>query len=146
MIDSSPPGADSGPEVEPHEKKSTGHPLFPRAMSETGPDNRRFDWIQVVRYLPDGTREVCPKRFRGSELTSWTQITDEFGGDATYQLGAQSEENNQYTAWSPRNYFAGPPRKSFSGGPWLPRQDASPSMPAGPQSQTSMDIANFAPS
>ena len=92
MIDCIPPASDAGPEAEPNEKKSTEYPLFPRAMSEMGPDNRRFARIQILPYLPDEMREVCPKKLQGSELTSWNQIIDAFGGDATYQLGGMGPQ------------------------------------------------------
>ena len=92
MIDCIPPAGDAGPEAEPNEKKSTEYPLFPRAMSETGPDNRRFARIQILPYLPDEMREVCPKKLQGSELTSWNLIIDAFGGDATYQLGGMGRQ------------------------------------------------------
>ena len=81
MIDCIPPAGDSGPEVEPNEKKSTEYPLFPR-----------FGRIQILPYLPDEMREVCPKELGGSELTSWNQIIDAFGGDATYQLGGMGPQ------------------------------------------------------
>jgi hypothetical protein len=138
MLDPTPSPAHENLDLDTDEKGSGGHPLFPRAYTETGPDRRRFDWIQVVRYLPDGTREVCPKMYKGSELRSWHQILDESGGECTYQLGAQTTDH-RFTAWSEKAYFASPPRKSFSGGPWMPRQDSSNVAPI-QQSQSTQDM------
>lgn len=46
-----------------------GHPLFPRAETETGPDLRKIDLIQIIRTYP-GTNvtETCPYVWKGSEL------------------------------------------------------------------------------
>lgn len=65
-----------------------GHPLFPRAETETGPDRRSFDIIHIQRFKSDGTREVCPKAWRGSDLRSWEQIVEAYGG-GVYQLTSQ---------------------------------------------------------
>ena len=81
MIDCIPPAGDAGPEAEPNEKKSTEYPLFPR-----------LGRIQILPYLPDEMREVCPKKLQGSELTSWNLIIDAFGGEATYQLGGMGPQ------------------------------------------------------
>jgi len=129
MFDPTPPPNADADASDPAEEESSGHPLFPRAYTETGPDRRRFDWIQIVRYLPDGTREVCPKMYKGSELRSWQQVVDEHGGECTYQAGAQTSDH-RFTAWSERCYFASPPRKAFSGGPWVPKQELSNAAPA----------------
>lgn len=94
-----------------------GHPLFGRADTETGPDRRKFDRIQLIRYHADGTREVAPKTWKGSELHSWQQILDEYGGESTYQLVAQCGKTHQYSAWSEKWYFASPPRKPMGTGP-----------------------------
>jgi len=131
MIDPTQPPNGHPDEAESEQAEFTGHPLFPRAFTETGPDRRKFDWIQVVRYLPDGTREVCPKMFKGSELRSWQQLLDEYGGECTYQIGAQRASDHCFTAWSEKAFFASPPRKAFNGGPWMPKQDpvnAAPSI------------------
>lgn len=84
-----------------------GHPLFPRAETDTGPDTRRFDIIHIQRIKADGTREVCPKAWRGSELRSWEQIVDAYGG-GTYQLTAQCSRTFRYQAFTEKVYLAGP--------------------------------------
>jgi len=84
-----------------------GHPLFPRAETETGPDQRKFDIIHVQRIKSDGSREVCPKAWRGSDLRSWEQIVEAYGG-GTYQLVAQCSQTYRYQAYSEKLYFAGP--------------------------------------
>jgi len=104
-------------EIESEIEDWGGHPLFPRAETETGPDPRKFDRIQVIRYLPDGSREVAPKTWKGSELRSWQQILDEYGGECTYQLVAQCGKTHKYSAWSEKWYFSGPPRKPLGNGP-----------------------------
>jgi hypothetical protein len=84
-----------------------GHPLFPRAETETGPDRRRFDIIHIQRYKGDGSREVCPKAWRGSDLRSWEQIVEAYGG-GVYQLTAQCGRTYRYQAHSDRVHLAGP--------------------------------------
>src|SRR5262245_10194598 len=46
----------------------TGHPLFPRAEHETGPDKRRIELIHIERLKEDGTWEACPRVFKATEL------------------------------------------------------------------------------
>jgi len=118
-----------------------GHPLFPRAETETGPDPRKFDRIQLVRYNADGSREVAPKAWKGSELHSWQQVLDEYGGEATYQLVAQCGKTHKYSAWSEKWYFSYPPRKPWGNGPVAPpvRQDVPQSAPLPPPQTTSND-------
>lgn len=48
MADPMIPSNDELDTSEPVDEESTGHPLFPRVITETGPDRRWFDWIQVV--------------------------------------------------------------------------------------------------
>ncbi|MDI1445935.1 hypothetical protein [Polyangium sp. 6x1] len=68
-----------------------GHPPFPRAGTENGRYARNyFEKILVHRFLPDGTKEVCPKIWAGSELTSWQQILDLYGGECSYRLIAMT--------------------------------------------------------
>jgi hypothetical protein len=105
-----------------------GHPLFPRPETETGPDPRKFDIIVIHRWLPDGTREVCPKPWKGSELRSWQQIIDQYGGECTYQLGAQCGKTHRFQAWSEKMFFAGPARKPFVEQPRTPAP--APAAPA----------------
>lgn len=90
-----------------------GHPLFPRPETETGPDPRKFDIIVVQRWLPDGTKEVCPKPWKGSELKSWQQIIDQYGGECTYQLIAQCGKTHRFQAHSDKAFFGAPRRKPF---------------------------------
>jgi hypothetical protein len=77
-----------------------GHPLFPRPVGEVGPDPRRFDMIHIERWLPDGTKEVCPRTFSGKELRSWEQVVEIGGGECTYQLRAQCGRTYRYQAYS----------------------------------------------
>jgi hypothetical protein len=84
-----------------------GHPLFPRAETETGPDRRRFDIIHIQRTKADGSREVCPKAWRGADLRSWEQIVEAYGG-GVYQLTAQCSRTFRYQAHSDRVQLAGP--------------------------------------
>lgn len=84
-----------------------GHPLFPRAENETGPDPRRFDLIHIQRYRSDGSRDVCPKAWRGADLRSWEQIVDAYGG-GTYQLMAQCSRTFRFQAYSEKMQFSGP--------------------------------------
>ena len=83
-----------------------GHPLFPRAETETGPDRRKFDIIHIQRIKSDGSREICPKAWRGSDLRSWEQIVEAYGG-GTYQLFAQCSRTYRYQAYSEKLYFGG---------------------------------------
>lgn len=84
-----------------------GHPLFPRAETETGPDRRRFDIIHIQRFKADGTREVCPKAWRGADLRSWEQISEAYGG-GTYQLISQCGQSFRYQANTERIQLPGP--------------------------------------
>lgn len=84
-----------------------GHPLFPRAENETGPDPRRFDLIHIQRYRSDGSRDVCPKAWRGADLRSWEQIVEAYGG-GTYQLMAQCSRTFRFQAYSEKMQFSGP--------------------------------------
>lgn len=84
-----------------------GHPLFPRAETETGPDRRRFDIIHIQRYKSDGSREICPKSWRGSELRSLEQIVEAYGG-GTYQFIAQCGRTFRYQAFSDKVFLGGP--------------------------------------
>jgi len=103
-----------------------GHPLFPRAATETGPDRRKFDRILLIRYHANGSREVASKTWKGSELHSWQQILDEYGGECTYQLAAQCGKTHRFSAWSEKCYFSGPAQKPFGKIPVgeVVRQDA----------------------
>jgi hypothetical protein len=106
----------------------TGHPLFPIPMDRVVTVQRRFDLIQVNRLLPDKkTRETCPILFKGSDLRSWQQILDMFGGECFYQLQGVCSKTRRYTARSERWFFSSPPRKPFSKSVVLP-----PIMPSGP--------------
>lgn len=84
-----------------------GHPLFPRSETETGPDRRRFDIIHIQRFKSDGSREVCPKAWRGSDLRSWEQIVEAYGG-GIYQLTAQCNRTFRYQGTSERIQLPGP--------------------------------------
>ncbi len=84
-----------------------GHPLFPRAETETGPDRRRFDLIHIQRYRSDGSREICPKAWRGSDLRSLEQIAEAYGG-GTYQFIAQCGRTFRYQAFSDKVFLGGP--------------------------------------
>lgn len=103
-----------------------GHPLFPRPEGETGSDPRRFDLIHIERWLPDGTKEICPFPFRGSELRSWKQILELFGGECTYQLKAQCATSYRWQGSTERLSFAYPPRKPFLEGPPAPPPPSPP--------------------
>lgn len=136
MLDSA---THSAPDSEAAAEDHGGHPLFPRPDTETGRDPRKFDLIQIIRYNRDGTREICPRTWKGSELRSWQQILDEYGGDCSYQLAAQCGTTHRYTAWSEKWFFASPPRKPFGNGPigGSARQESPPQYQ--PQS-TSSDV------
>lgn len=84
-----------------------GHPLFPRAETETGPDRRKFDLIHIQRVRSDGTRDICPKAWRGADLRSWEQIFEAYGG-GTYQLTAQCSRTFRYQAWGEKVHLSGP--------------------------------------
>ncbi|MDI1484335.1 hypothetical protein [Polyangium sp. y55x31] len=90
-----------------------GHPLFPRPETATGPDTRKFDLIQIRRWGADGKMEVCPKAWKGSELRSWEQVVEMYGAKCTYQAVAQDGKNHQFSAFSEKLYFDGPPPKPF---------------------------------
>jgi len=99
----------------------TGHPLFPIPMDRVVTARRRFDLIQINRILPDKkTRETCPILFPGSDLRSWQQILDMFGGECYYQLQGVCSKTRRYTARSERWFFSSPPRKPFSKSVVLP--------------------------
>ncbi|MDI1444708.1 hypothetical protein [Polyangium sp. 6x1] len=100
-----------------------GHPLFPRPETATGPDRRKFDLIQIRRWGPDGKMEVCPKTFKGSELRTYEQIVDMYGG-GEYQLVAQDQKTHQFQAYSDRMRFPGPSK------PFVDVPPAPPPSPA----------------
>ena len=121
-----------------------GHPLFPIPMDRHVTSRRRFDLIQIVRILPDKkTRETCPFLFKGSELQSWQQILDMFGGDCYYQLQGVCSKTRQYTARSERALFRSPPRRPFGSVPPIlppvpdssatPQQESPPKPPPEPE-------------
>ena len=124
------PGELEGTGASSDEQDQGGHPLFPRPETATGPDLRKFDLIIVQRWLPDGTKEACSRPFKGSELRSWQQIVDLFGGECTYQLIAQCAKSHQYQAYSDKNFFASPARKPFQEDPKRP--EAANAHPHGP--------------
>ncbi|MDI1450768.1 hypothetical protein [Polyangium sp. 6x1] len=68
---------------------------------------RKFDLIQIRRWGPDGKMEVCPKTFKGSELRTYEQIVNMYGG-GEYQLVSQDAKTHQFSAWSDRMRFPGP--------------------------------------
>ena len=86
-----------------------GHPLFPRPMDAEGPDPRRFDFLRISRLLPNGEPEICPRIWKGSELRSWAQIVDKYGG-GTYQIRAQCGRTWRYQASTEWTVFDGPSR------------------------------------
>jgi len=103
------------------DREYTGHPLFPIPMDRVVTARRRFDLIQINRILPDKkTRETCPILFKGSDLRSWQQILDMFGGECYYQLQGVCSKTRCYTARSERWFFSSPPRKPFSKSVVLP--------------------------
>ncbi len=89
-----------------------GHPLFPRAEHETGPDKRRIELIHIERLKEDNTWETCPRVFRAMELRSWHDVVERFGG-GTYRARAQSAKNYQWQGSSERKEFSGIPSKPF---------------------------------
>jgi hypothetical protein len=91
-----------------------GHPLFPRGETETGPDRRSFDIIHIQRFKHDGTREVCPKAWRGSDLRSWEQIVDAYGG-GVYQLTSQYSRTFRLQANTERVQLPGPSKPFVMG-------------------------------
>ncbi len=91
-----------------------GHPLFPRAETETGPDRRSFDIIHIQRFKSDGTREVCPKAWRGSDLRSWEQIVEAYGG-GVYQLTSQCSRTFRLQANTERVQLPGPSKPFVMG-------------------------------
>ncbi len=98
-----------------------GHPLFPIPMERVVSARRRFDLIQINRVLPDKkTRETCPVLFKGSELRSWQQILELYGGECYYQLQGVCAKTRRYTARSEQWFFRDPPRKPFTVPPILP--------------------------
>ena len=102
----------------------TGHPLFPRAENETGPDLRRLDLIQIERLKEDGTWEACPRVFKASELQSWKDVVDLFGG-GVYRARAQCKKSYQWQGMTERKEFNGPPPRPFCEEP--PKARAAPS-------------------
>jgi len=90
-----------------------GHPLFPRPETEYGPDPRKFDNIHIHRWLPDGTKESCPKVWKGSQLRSLEQVVDMYGGECTYRFIAQCGKTHRFQAYSDMIPVAGPARKPF---------------------------------
>ncbi|MRG98652.1 hypothetical protein [Polyangium spumosum] len=92
-----------------------GHPLFPRPETESGPDRRRFDIIQLHRWYGPKNEyyERCPRDFLGSELRSLEQIVEMFGGQCTYQAIAKCSSTHRYQAHSEKWYVDGPARKPF---------------------------------
>lgn len=89
MRESSTSSNDASQSAEPHEHKSTEHPLFPRPDTETGRNLRRFEPIQIRR---------------------WEQFIDEYGGECSYQFVTQTAKDHQFTPWSEKCFFAGPSR------------------------------------
>jgi len=109
------------------DREYTGHPLFPIPMDRVVTSRRKFDLIQINRLLPDKkARETCPIFFNGSDLRSWQQILDMFGGECFYQLQGVCSKTRQYTARSERWFFSSPARKPFTKSVILP-----PAMPSG---------------
>ena len=90
-----------------------GHPLFPRGEHETGPDKRRIDLIQVDRTRDDGTLEHCPRYFKASEIRSWQDIVERFGGGA-YRLRALCGKTYQFQGSTDRREFFGPPARPMA--------------------------------
>ncbi|MDI3292085.1 hypothetical protein QHF83_52730, partial [Polyangium sp. 15x6] len=111
--------AEATPAVEPD---YGGHPLFPRPETESGRDPRKFDLIQIIRYLPDGSRETCPRTFKGSELRSWQHVYDMFGG-GIYQAVSQCEKTHRYQARSEKVNLPGPSKPFNDDGKQVPKQD-----------------------
>lgn len=111
--------AEATPAVEPD---YGGHPLFPRPETESGRDPRKFDLIQIIRFLPDGSRETCPRTFKGSELRSWQHVYDMFGG-GQYQAVAQCEKTHRYQARSDRVNLSGPSKPFHDDGKQVLKQD-----------------------
>ncbi|MDC3958556.1 hypothetical protein KEG38_32170 [Polyangium jinanense] len=108
-LDGTPPSAEQ--EAEDY----GGHPLFPRPETESGPDLRRFDIIQLHRWYGPKNEyyERCPRDFLGSELRNLEQIVEMFGGQCTYQAVAKCSKTHRYQAHSEKWYVDGPPRKPF---------------------------------
>src|SRR5262245_59619633 len=100
-----PESNDASPETSPEER--TGHPLFPRSEPETGPDRRRIDLIHIERTREDGTWEACPKAFKATELRSWKDVVDLYGGGA-YRARAQCGRTYQWQGTTERKEFIGP--------------------------------------
>jgi hypothetical protein len=123
----------TGPVAEPD---LGGHPLFPRSMTDTGPDLRRFDLIEIRRRLPSGTWEICGKRYAGSKLRSWEQIIDAYGGGCIYQLVAYCGRTKRIQAWSEKMRFNSAPLKPFPGAAQTGEREVkpapSPRSPAAP--------------
>jgi len=88
---------------------TTSHPLFPRHVGV------KIDNIIIFRWLPNGKKERCPKIWKGTEIVSWDQIRDLYGGECTYQVVAQCSKTHRFQAFSDRNDITGAPRKTFSG-------------------------------
>lgn len=118
---------DATPETPTAER--TGHPLFPRSEHENGPDRRRIDLIQIERIREDGTWEACPKAFKASELRSWKDVVDMYGG-GSYRARAQCGRTYQWQGTTERKEFAGP-SKPFVEEPRRAPGPAAP-LPAAP--------------
>jgi hypothetical protein len=117
-----------------------GHPLFPRPETEAGPDRRRFDIIHIIRYKHDGTKEICPKAWRGAELRSWEQVVENYGG-GIYQLAAQCDRTYRYQAYTEKTTLPGPSRSFVELGKPTPVIEVSPEPPPPPPAPP----ANVAP-
>ncbi len=91
----------------PDSNEGQGHPLFPRGEHETGPDKRRIDLIQIDRMREDGTLEHCPRYFKSSEIRSWQDIVERFGG-GSYRLRALCGKTYQFQGSTDRREFFGP--------------------------------------
>lgn len=131
--------ADVFSEIDPTEPQDSaeghGHPLFPRGEHETGPDKRRIDLIQVDRMREDGTLEHCPRHFKASEIRSWQDIVDRFGG-GSYRLRALCGKTYQFQGSTERREFFGPAARPLAedarSGQKSPAQQPTPAaaMPA----------------
>lgn len=109
----------------------TGHPLFPRAENETGPDLRRIDLIHIERIKEDGTWEACPRVFKAHELQSWKDVVDAFGG-GVYRARAQCKKSYQWQGMTERKEFNGPPSRPFCEAAPKPKAVTAPAMDATP--------------
>ena len=124
---------------EPIPSGPSGHPLFPRAENETGPDLRRIDLIQIERVKEDGTWEACPRTFKASELQSWKDVVDLFGG-GVYRARAQCKRSYQWQGMTERKEFNGPPSRPFCEEAPKPKQ-----APSAPSADTASPSAHGGP-